>query len=78
MQRSRLSRRILLAIWACVLAFGLGVEGSSEALRSYDSCSRICARRCRSHEGCDTYYEGIGVCSYYCMDGHYGEAWFTQ
>ena len=77
MQRPRFSYRILLVIWACVLAFGLGVEGSRAAVL-YDSCSRICNRRCQGHGGCDTYWPSGCDCYYECADGHDGSVLCTE
>lgn len=71
MQHSRLSYRILLVIWACVLGFALGIEAPHAAALD-ESCLSICNDECEEHDGCDTPYPAGCDCFYVCEDGHEG------
>jgi len=75
MHRPRSTRRLLLTIWACALAFGFGLERQISAL---PGCLGICNDKCASHGGCYM-QEDMGCdCYYFCEDGHDGEVLCTR
>ena len=71
MVKTRRRVYVLLAIWACVLALGIGVQMShAEALDS--SCGSVCATQCANEGGCGFYWTFGCSCFWICDSGKDG------
>lgn len=70
MRNFRIRYRIVLILWASILAFGLAAEmPRAEALDS--SCLETCDEECGS-AGCDQARTVGCDCYYFCLDGSSG------
>ena len=68
---------VLLAVWACMVAFGIGVELSHAAALD-GQCGSICNEECGGREECAyIWYEGCD-CHYICESGEEGVEWCTE
>ena len=72
--RKRGFRKWFLIGWACVLAFGIGME-FREAQALDRGCWRICARECRAGgSSCYTFGGSACDCEFDCSDGSSGSS----
>lgn len=77
MQRRNRKLYVALTLWACVLAFGIGVELSHAAALD-EECGAVCDDECESHGGCGYELQFGCDCYWICEDGDEGVSFCAE